>query len=416
MKIKSFLMSFVSVLAGLTILVSCHKDEVDPVECFVSPTEIVLTSEKDAASSFSITFTNGEGQWRITKVPEFVTVYPQSGTGSGTIKVTALGNNNSNNPKEDDIVIEISGANIKSQQVHVVQQNLTDCYVEPANILQMYDGFAFNWNYGRNVKYFYWGFFDQDTYNKMSEAEIISTIATGNVSDRVIPNNDSGKFFTCYDCDPNTSYVVITVCYAEGDRQGEVVKTPLTTKSSTNQPLGVISDLEYYTDKNNNYYYGWNTKKNTYCNEYYSYAAASPDYFKMYYYIEEGLTAGIGWALRNEIQKDGQDHTTNINVDNNWTFDRGRDKFYAAQIENGLTYFSAFPFSDRYLCIITWGSNSKGELSGMLDYGWIDFSDTDSEIKAGKRVSLKATKTTTTSNRKPKIAVLNLSDFNFTRQ
>jgi len=411
MKIKSFLMLFVSVLAGATILVSCNKDEVDPVECTVSPTEIVLTSEKDASSSFGITFTNGEGQWRITKAPEFVSVYPQSGTGSGTIRVTTTSNNNQKNPSEGDIVIEISGANVKSQTVHVVQQNLTDCYVEPANILQMCEGLAYNWEFGRNVKYYYEKVYTQQTYNKMSENEIIKEVATGKVDDRIVPDNDNYRCF--YNLNSNTQYVVVTISYAEGDRQGDVVITPLTTKSYSNQPEALVDDLSYYTDDSGDYYYGWNVKKNTYCREYYTYAAASPAYFMTYYRVENGIDAMVAWVLRNEIQKDGQDHTTSINVGyTNMPFNNGRDMFYASQVENGISYFTAFPYTDKYLTIITWGTSSSGELSGVLNTTWVDFTEDDSNAKSGRLLNVSTHKK---SKGEPKSILVNSKDMKIVR-
>lgn len=411
MKIKSFLMLFVSVLAGATILVSCNKDEVDPVECTVSPTEIVLTSEKDAASSFGITFTNGEGQWRITKTPEFVSVYPQSGTGSGTVRVTTTSNNNQTNPNEGDIVIEITGANVKSQTVHVIQQNLTECYVEPANILQMCEGLAFNWEFGRNVKYYYWKIFTQQNYNKMSENEVIKEVVTGEIDDRYIPDNDDYACF--YNLNANTQYVVVTISYAEGDRQGEVVITPLTTKSYNNQPEAMIEDLSYYTDNSGDYYYGWNVKKNTYCREYYTYAAASPAYFATYYYLENGTDALVAWAIRNEIQKDGQDHTTSINSGYQYMpFNNGRDMFYGSQVENGITYFSAFPYTDKYLTIITWGTSSSGELSGVLNTTWVDFTEDDSSAKSGRLLNVSKHKKSTGE---PKKIMLNSKDIKIVR-
>lgn len=386
MKIKSFLMLFVTVLTGVTIFVSCGKDEVDPVECSVSPTEIVLTSEKGAASSFGITFTNGEGQWEVTKSPDFVTVYPKSGKGSGTIRVETNADNNSRNPKDGDIIIEITGADIKSQTIHVVQQSLEECYVEPTNILQLCDGLAFNWQFGRNVKYYYWDIFKQTEINKMSDNEIIKKLVTGEIEDRVVPDNDDYACF--YNLNENTQYVVITVSYAEGDRQGEMVKTPLTTKSSKNQPEATINDMTYFTAQDNKVYYEWNVIKNTYCREYYTYAAASPEYFATLYYLVEGAYPMVAWAIKNEIQKNGEDHTTSINDGYIYMpFDNGRDKFWGAQVENGKTRFMAFPATDNYFCVLTWGTNSSGELSGLLNSVAYDLSDDGTEEKHQKLMS-----------------------------
>lgn len=411
-RFKSISILFASALVGATMFVSCGGNDGPSIEYTLSQSEVVLTSEKGASTSFGITFTEESGQWVVTQVPEFVTVYPQSGSGAGTVRVTAVDNNNSKQPYEGVITVEVDGAKVKTQTIRVVQQNLTDCYAEPSNVLQMSDGLAFNWEIGRNTKYYYWGCYEQSVYNKMSESEVLKNIVTGNVSDRVLPDNDG---FACtYDLDANTQYVVITVSFAEGDRQGDLVVTPITTKPTSNQPEATINDVSYYTDNSNNYYYGWNIKKNTYCSQYYTYAAASPDNFWAYYRLAEGTGVLVAWALRTEIQKDGQDHTTSINNGYSWLpFNNGRDQFYAAQVESGVTSdFRAFPNTDKYLLILTWGTNASGELSGVMNYEGYNFTSSSSSARKGEM--LKANSHHKSSGT-PKILNLNTQDFKFTR-
>lgn len=407
-KLTKFSVLFASLFIGVTTLVSCGGDDDNPIDWTLSNSEIVLTYERGASTSFGITFSEGNAQWNVTQAPEFVSVYPQSGTGSGTVRVTA-NETNTKQPLEGVITIEVSGAGTKT--VRVVQQNLDECYTEPANILQMSDGIAFNWECGRNTKYYYWKSFTQSNYNKMSENEVIKTVVTGNIDDRVTPSNDG---FACvYNCNANTSYVIVTVSYAEGDIQGEVVVTPITTKSATNQPEAVIDDVSYYTDSSDNYYYGWTSKKNTYCSQYYTYAAASPENFWAYYRVMEGTDILVAWALRTEIQKDGEDHTTSINSGYNWLpFNNGRDQFFAAQVESGTSYFRAFPATDKYLLILTWGTSSNGELSGVMYAFAHDFTDDSSSARKGMVLkSMPSHKSTGM----PKDLNLTSNDFKFTR-
>ena len=383
-KINCIRFFLASIIIGATVLVSCGGDDDGPSIVYtLSTSEVVLTSEKGASTSFGITFAEDAGQWVITQVPEFVTVYPQSGNGAGTIRVTAVDNNNSKQPYEGLITVEVNGAKVKTQTIRVVQQNLTDCYVELSNILQMSDGLAYNYSFGRNTKYYYRKTFTQSNYNKMSENEVLSTVATGKVEDRIVPDNDD--YGCTYNLAANTQYVVVTVSYAENDRQGDIVVTPLTTKSTNNQPEAEINDMSYYTDSSNNYYYGWNIKKNTYCREYYTYAAASPSYFWIYYLLEEGAYPMIAWLVKNEIQKDGEDHSTSMNDGFTYMpFNNGRDQFYASQVENGTSYFTAFPYTDKYFCVFTWGTGSTGELSGVINAVWYDFTEESSSAKNGK--------------------------------
>lgn len=403
---------FTSILIGVSFFVSCSSSDGPSIEYTISPSEIVLTSEKGASSSFVIDFSEAAGNWSINQVPEFVTVYPQSGNGSGTVRVTAVDNNNSKQPYEGIITLNVDGAKVKSQNIRVVQHNLTDCYAEPINVLQMCDGIAFNWDIGRNTKYYYWGCYEQSAYNKMSESEILKRIVTGNISDRVLPDNDD---FACtYDLDANKQYVVITVSFAEGDRQGDIVVTPITTKPSTNQPEATISDVSYYTDKSNNYYYGWTVKKNTYCSQYYTYAAASPELFWAYSRLSEGTGVMVAWALRTEILKDGQDHSTNINNGYTWLpFDNGRDKLYAAQIESGtMIDFRAFPYTDKYVLILTWGTNANGDMSGVMNYVGFSLSNANSKVRNGQKLKGSPLYRPTGE---PKTLNLSTKDFKFTR-
>lgn len=251
-----------------------------------------------------------------------------------------------------------------------------NCYIEPSNILLMSDGLAFNWKFGPNTKYYYWESFTQSDYNKLSESEVLSRVVTGKLEDRNTPDNDD---FACiYNCNPSTSYVIVTVSYAEGDQRGEMVVTPMSTKSDTNQPVASIDDISYYTGSStSNYYYGWTTKKNKYCYQYYTYAAASPDYFYSYALLENDYTPMLAWLLRNEIIKNGEDHSTSINDVSSigWDFNNGRDMFFAAQIESGTTYLRRFPGTDKYFLVVTWAIGANNELSGVFDYTGYTFKD-----------------------------------------
>lgn len=381
-KIKRFFAMLIMALASSAVLVSCGSDDETNIECTVSPTEVVLSSEKGASTSFGITFEEGSSQWKITSVPDFVTVYPQSGSGAGTVKINALGDNDSKYPKEGVITIEVEGTD--QQTVKVVQQNLGGCYAEPTNVLTMSNGFAFAMEFGANTKYAYATVFSQIAYNKLSKDEIIERVATGDVNDRYEPENE--KPFYISGLEANTSYVVVTVSYAENNRQGDLVVTPITTKSEKNQPLAKIKNLQFAVDESNNYYYAWNVEKNTYCDRYYTYAAASADKFKVYDFLCDDQLAAIAWLLNNEIKKDGEDHSTSINeLYPEFPFDMGRDKFYAAQIASGVSYFKALPYSDKYYCVITWGTGNSGELSGVFSsqYGAIT-TDGASNVKNRK--------------------------------
>lgn len=250
----------------------------------------------------------------------------------------------------------------------------SDYYSIPINILRLSNGIAFNWENGSETKYFYWEFFSQEEYDKLSKSEVVSKVVTGNPKDRITPKKDD---FACiYNCLPNTTYIIATVSFSKEDKQGELSVTYVKTKSSNNQPLAPIDGVTYAYDSQGNYYYQWNITKNTYCSRYYTYAAASPDYFLTFHYAFNGLTPMVAWLIKNEIDKNIGDHSTNINVSNDfgWDFDNGRDKLYTGQIESGIKNdFRAFVFTDNYFLVLTWGVGVDGELSGVISAGGADF-------------------------------------------
>ena len=206
--------------------------------------------------------------------------------------------------------VSCGGEDEEESSVNPEPTQTLQCYTEPSNILLMSDGLAFNWTYGSDTKYFYWETFTQDEYNKLSESEIIKRVVTNDTDDRITPDYDD---LACvYNCKESTSYVIVTISFSEGDKQGDIVKTPMTTKSTKNQPSATINDVSYYTSSGNTYY-GWTAKKNNYCKQYYTYAAASPDIFYSYYMMDSGYTPMIAWEIRNEITKNGEDHSTGIN-------------------------------------------------------------------------------------------------------
>ena len=93
-------------------------------------------------------------------------------------------------------------------------------------------------------------------------------------------------------------------------------------------------------------------------------------------------------------------------------FNNGRDLFFAAQVENGTSYFTAFPYSDKYFCVFTWGSGATGELSGLINAVWYDFTDNSSSARNGK--ALKAVTPKKTSG-EPKKLNINSKDIKLIR-
>lgn len=402
MKTKVFNL-FVLLALGLSAITSCTSDFESEVEFYLNPENIELESQRGSMATFTI---STDGEWTVTNVPSFVKVSSTKGKGTTIITVQTVAENNTSRDYEDIIVVSVDGAKeTKSITIKQSRGIEPDCFTEPANILLMSDGLAFNWQHGKNTHYYYWGIFSLEDYNKLNEAEIIEKVATGNVDDRVTPDQDNYACF--YNLNAKTQYMVVTISYATNGKRGEVVITPLTTKSNSSQPVAVVESVSYATDSNNNYYYAWDVEKNTYCNQYYTYAAASKDYFKTYYWQEEGAIAILAWAIREEILSDAESHNTRIN-----SFSDGRETFIGAQVNNGTSYLAANVYTDTYFQVVTWGTDSRDELSGKLGGGIVDLSEDSSETSKARVKPLNAN---THSSEGPKKVLVNRNDIEIFR-
>ena len=126
----------------------------------------------------------------------------------------------------------------------------------------------------------------------------------------------------------------------------------------------------------------------------------------------------IAWAIRAEMKKDNSNHLTyiNQNVWKDWGYSEytAVEKFYASQINDGVTTFAANPLSDKFIQVVVWGTKSNGDLSGMLHFGYADWSDTSTN---GNRTAapLKSPKKPVANYGKLKYIRGNINDLKATR-
>lgn len=412
-KFKSFFAIMLLTAFSTVSFTSCGGDEDDePIDptVSVSTTELVLSSERGAQGTIYIT---SESSWVIKNVPSFVSVSQQQGQGNATITVTTTAANATASDYQDQLVISPIGADGNSGEakyVTIIQKTsvAADCFVEPANTLLMSNGLAFNWHFGSNTKYYYWGAFSLSKYNKMSEQEVIDAVDTGNAENRVIPNQDNYACF--YNLSPSTQYMIVTVPYAADGSRGQVIITPLTTKSSNNQPIAEITEVSYYTNSSNDYFYGWTVAPNNYCSQYYTYAAASKNSFDTYEWSMEGADALFAWAIREEIKNNGEDHATRINE-----LTDGREYFYAPKVNGSEpSFMEANIYTDLYLQIATWGTDVNGELSGYLNT-WCSYLGQTKNNETSAVKLKKANQGSVLTIKEPKMVNVNRKDLTIVR-
>ena len=126
-----------------------------------------------------------------------------------------------------------------------------------------------------------------------------------------------------------------------------------------------------------------------------------------YYWQEKGANAILAWAIRDEIMNNAEDHDTRINQ-----FSDGRESFIGAQVNDGTSYLAANIHTDTYFQVVTWGTDSRDELSGKLGGGYIDLSEDASETSKAR---IKPLNINTHSSEGPKKVLVNRNDIKIFR-
>ena len=233
----------------------------DSIELLLSKNKITLASEQGSDDKFDIYFKNGTVDWKITQIPDFVTITTseQSGNGNKTVTVTAKNNNDSDKDLTGSIIVEAKGATPETMSIEVTQKGLSGVSAEAANELLMCYSYAHGVSCGAKTKYFYISLYNQSTFDKMSEREVIADVVTGKVEDRETPSDEN---YYSWNLNENSSYVLAIVPYGDNDRQGKLYTKKINTKSSDSEPDVSITNfsIDWATDS-----YVWNVTKNTYC-------------------------------------------------------------------------------------------------------------------------------------------------------
>ena len=296
--------------------------------------------------------------WELKGKDSWLTVSPSSGTKpsseSETKTVTISASENTTGETRSCTLTFSTTDNKANASVTVTQRGLTGVSAEPSDELLMCYSYAHGVSCGAKTKYFYIALYNQSTKQ-------------------------------------------------------------IKTKSSDSEPDVEITNfsIDWATDS-----YVWTVTKNTYCSSYYTYAVSSKTKFPTYYWMENGSYGLIAWAIRAEMKKDNTNHLTYINQNawKDWGYSEytAVEKFYALQINDGVSTFAANPLSDKFIQIVVWGTKSNGDLSGMLHFGYADWSDTSAN---GSRAAspLKSPKKPEANGGKLKCIRANINDIKVMR-
>lgn len=290
----------------------------------VSVENLIISSSAGSSATFNI---NSNDTWKIIGCPDWVELSTLNGTGDVTIVAKSLTTNYSAADRSATVVISSSS---KSIELMISQKAawMSNCVAKPVNVTVLYDSAAFEWELSENVAYYYYGSIDKTAADRMTTMEIVETIIEGD--DRCTPGDN--YISSVNYLDPTTEYVLYTVAFDKDGVQGDLYKYNFTTKSYSNQPYALISDVEF---SSTNWY--WSTNIGPYASAYYMWATESYEY----YYLANSLVA----YLMKENLDNYPDSFPRILQSGDWVLERDED-----QIQ-----------------IITWGVSGNGELGGYIE-------------------------------------------------
>ena len=269
------------------------------------------------------------GPWTLEGKPEWLDISALSGDNTSTIKVWPNSANNSTSERSATLTVR-SGS--KSASKTVVQRAAFDSklQVSPNTVVVLADGFAFDFTYGANVKYYYVAKFLPSDIDRRTDEEIIRDISSDE-SNRDTPSD--GWVTSWRNQKPLTDYVICTVGYDKDGKHGALSKTNIRTKSDVNQAIAAISDVTYSDTK-----WEWVTTANPYVTRYYMWFNTNTNLY-------DTTNAAMAWFFKREMERN-PDNFQPIAQSGKWERPR-----------NGGTIFD----------VITWALDVDGNFSGVID-------------------------------------------------
>lgn len=325
------------IMCVVGVLTSCSKDDEPEQE---QPT-ITVNGGQSTSLNFEGNFNGKTGvdfkqtvtvvstvQWTMSKDADWIFVSPSNGNGTTVMNIYPTSANMSPTARHATITLSGSGvsATIEVTEAAGIDANLD---VSPNNIITLSDGFAFDYNYGSNVKYYYVRAYLPTSLERKTDDEIIAEMSSDS-SNRDTPSD--GYVTSWKNLDPLTNYIVCTVGYNQEGKHGALKKTSITTKKGTNQALASIGDVQY----NDNYWY-WTTSVNGFVSKYYMWFITNSNLYST-------TDAAIAWFFDKAMKTNPNDFSP-IAQGDSWQRSR-----------NGGTIFH----------VATWALDVNGNFSGVI--------------------------------------------------
>ena len=318
-----------------------------PVSLGVSSENIRMGYEEGSTGEITIT---SNSTWTLSYNATWFSVSTTAGTGSMTLKITAMSENFSDETRSAPVTV-VCGDTSASFIVIQEPELAPNCRISTTNEVLMHDGIAGSIKFGSSAVGYIERYYYATAADTYTEKEIYVDVK----------NNGSRwstdySYFTSGILDPNTEYVYCAIAYNSDGQLGKMLLKRFRTPATTTNFDAPISNLWLESG----YWYA-TISKNTRCARYYLFAYMNSANFLNY------PDALIVYAfLQDEINKYPDDYIIN----NNYTF-------YLQNVSNEIL-------------LITWGVSDKGEFSNelRLKYGTVS-SQSLKKIPSGKTQSIK---------------------------
>lgn len=210
--------------------------------------------------------------WSLNGVPDWLSVSPTNGNGEISVDIYPKSSNDSDdNPRTVELVL-FSGETRATIEVTQESPLDKDAYVNPTNIITLYNGIAFDYEFGKNVSYYYRGYMEKSSVGSMTDAEIISVLEDPEHFKRYTVSDDEVAVFS--GLEEGRSYMVYTVGYNKEGKRGKLTRKEIVTKTQkSNEPMAWIDDP--ITDGS---YWYWSIQKSATCYSYYMLSTEDIDF------------------------------------------------------------------------------------------------------------------------------------------
>ncbi len=268
-------------------------------------------------------------EWVISIDADWLAISNLTGSGDAIVKLYPKSENNSDKVRTAVITVT-AGSLQKTKEVTQAAGINGKLYVTPNEVVVLSNGFACDWSYGADVKYYYTKRYLSSDLERKSDKEIIDEMSSDN-NNRDTPSDNYVTSWT--NQSPLTDYVICTVGYDNNGISGGLMKYPVKTKKGTNQAISSVINVNY-----DNTYWHWTTSPNGFVTKYYQWFVTSSN-------LHDASDAAIAWFFKKNMERYPDDFPP-IVKEGNWE-----------RVRNGETIFD----------VVTWAVDIDGNFSGMID-------------------------------------------------